>query len=628
MKVSKIMQIIKKFLVLLRSPRSARTRSQNRLYWAVNLGALALWAVGLGLVSLYFASAAVEHWSALFLSYLHAPALLALNLLPVAALTALFWLLFNRAWAAVAGSGILVLGMSLVNYYKIVLRNDPFLAADVFLVSEAANMTGAYTLRVPLSVVLAVAGTAAAVFLAARLLRARMRSLRLRALLLALLLALSAAGLSAVVFNDSVYAATENIERNAWFLSRWSDRDQYVSRGFIYPFAHSMKTAVEKAPEGYDAQASRAYLESFSDDDIPDDRKVNVIAIMLEAYNDFSTLGLTFETDPYAYFHQLQEESIHGRLVTNIFAGGTIDTERSFVTGYPYMSEYRTDLPTYVSWLAGQGYYTEGGHPGYDWFYNRRNVARYFGFDNYYFYEDRYETPGDSLMHDDEFFADLLQLYRDHRAESDAPYFSFSVTYQNHGPYADDTLYDSGTVYYAADGCSPQARNILNNYFWGIRLTDQAIESLIESLRDDDAPVVVVLFGDHNPWLGDNSYVYDELGISLDRGTDTGFYNYYCTPYIIWANDRAKEVTGSDFQGDGGDFSPCFLMNRLFEACGWEGNAYMKAANAMRDRLDVIGRTGICRETDTGVLTTRLEGPLLEEYTRFKQLEYYMKHDY
>lgn len=292
MKVSKIMQIIKKLLVLLRSPRSARTRSQNRLYWAVNLGALALWAVGLGLVSLYFASAAVEHWSALFLSYLHAPALLALNLLPVAALTALFWLLFNRVWAAVAGSGILVLGMSLVNYYKIVLRNDPFLAADVFLVSEAANMTGAYTLRIPLSVVLAVAGTAAAVFLAARLLRARMRSLRLRALLLALLLALSAAGLSAVVFNDSVYAATENIERNAWFLSRWSDRDQYVCRGFIYPFAHSMKTAVEKAPEGYDAQASRAYLESFSDDDIPDDRKVNVIAVMLEAYNDFSTLGL------------------------------------------------------------------------------------------------------------------------------------------------------------------------------------------------------------------------------------------------------------------------------------------------------------------------------------------------
>ena len=69
-------------------------------------------------------------------------------------------------------------------------------------------------------------------------------------------------------------------------------------------------------------------------------------------------------------------------------------------------------------------------------------------------------------------------------------------------------------------------------------------------------------------------------------------------------------------------------MNRLFEACGWEGNAYMKAANAMRDRLDVINRTGIWRETDTGALTTRLEGPLLEEYTRFKQLEYYMKHDY
>ena len=108
-------------------------------------------------------SGTVSSWFGWIAKIQFLPALLALNLLPVAALTALFWLLFNRAWAAVAGSGILVLGMSLVNYYKIVLRNDPFLAADVFLVSEAANMTGAYTLRIPLSVVLAVAGTAAAV---------------------------------------------------------------------------------------------------------------------------------------------------------------------------------------------------------------------------------------------------------------------------------------------------------------------------------------------------------------------------------------------------------------------------------------------------------------------------------
>ena len=139
--------------------------------------------------------------------------------------------------------------------------------------------------------------------------------------------------------------------------------------------------------------------------------------------------------------------------------------------------------------------------------------------------------------------------------------------------------------------------------------------------------MVVVLFGDHNPWLGDSSFVFDELGISLDRGTEEGFYNYYNTPYIIWANDAAKAATGNDFRGEGGSFSPCFPMNKVFEACGWEGPAYMQAANDVRETFDVVGRSGICRTTD-GKLLTWLEGEQAEVYSDFKKLEYYMKHDY
>ena len=34
--------------------------------------------------------------------------------------------------------------------------------------------------------------------------------------------------------------------------------------------------------------------------------------------------------------------------------------------------------------------------------------------------------------------------------------------------------------------------------------------------------------------------------------------------------------------GTGPDVSPCFLMNVLFEQLGWEGDAYMQAADACR----------------------------------------------
>ena len=41
---------------------------------------------------------------------------------------------------------------------------------------------------------------------------------------------------------------------------------------------------------------------------------------------------LDFDTDPYADLHALEAESYHGQLVTNIFGGETVNTERAFLT--------------------------------------------------------------------------------------------------------------------------------------------------------------------------------------------------------------------------------------------------------------------------------------------------------
>ena len=41
------------------------------------------------------------------------------------------------------------------------------------------------------------------------------------------------------------------------------------------------------------------------------------------------------------------------------------------------------------------------------------------------------------------------------------------------------------------------------------------------------------------------------LGIDLDVSTLEGFYNYYATPYIMYANDAAKQITGNQFVGEG-----------------------------------------------------------------------------
>jgi phosphoglycerol transferase MdoB-like AlkP superfamily enzyme len=267
-------------------------------------------------------------------------------------------------------------------------------------------------------------------------------------------------------------------------MSIWSDTDNYVCRGFLYPFIHSTTELVDLKPDGYSKSEAADTLDSYTYDDIPEDQKVSVIGIMLEAYSDLSTFDtLDFTTDPYSFFHELQGESLSGNLVTNIFAGGTIDTERCFLTGSTELYEYRSPAFSYARYFNDQGYFTEFLHPGYSWVYNRENVAEYLGFQASHFNDDLFAMPWeDTMMNDDEVFPLLIGEY-EKAIENGTPYFGFAVTYQNHGPYADSYLYDESTEYVKSTGLSEEAYNILNNYFWGISLTDNALREYFDYYR-------------------------------------------------------------------------------------------------------------------------------------------------
>ncbi|MCQ2749958.1 MAG: hypothetical protein MJ246_08525 [Clostridia bacterium] len=49
-----------------------------------------------------------------------------------------------------------------------------------------------------------------------------------------------------------------------------------------------MYDGINTPPEGYDEKEIEEELSKYEEDTIPEDKKVNVVAIMLEAYNDFS----------------------------------------------------------------------------------------------------------------------------------------------------------------------------------------------------------------------------------------------------------------------------------------------------------------------------------------------------
>lgn len=589
---------------------------------SLSLAALFIWAAGLAVVSLYFAPGG--YGKSLFFGYFSRPLLLLLNFLPVLLLVFLFFFLFNRAWAAVLLSGALVLLLTFINFFKLKLRDDPLLATDLNYISEAAGIGGNYDIYISLIMWLCVAAVVLGTVFCALFLPGRVRRRGARWIAFGVALVLCAGAYLSLYRSEKLYRKTENLGQ---YMSVWSDRDQYVTRGFLYPLLYSFQGFSDGRPAGYSRAESEAYLTALGSADIPEEKKINVIAVMLEAYCDLSEYdALPLTDDPYVFLHEIQRESAYGQLVTNIFAGGTIDTERCFVTGSTEMVKYRAPAWSLARYLSAQGYATSFCHPGYEWFYNRQNVADYLGFDVHYFYENRYTNHNDyGAMNDAHFLPDLLTQLREANAAG-RPFFNFSVTYQNHGPYSGSELMYEDT-YVDAGQLSANSRYILNNYLAGVRRTGDALRALTDALREDDAPVALVFFGDHKPWLGNGNSVYTELGIDFTDDPGQGFYDYYNTPWVIWLNDAARAAAGDSFTpGDKGSFSPAFLQMELFDLLGWEGSGVVRALRELYAFTDVVNISGTVRVD--GELTREPDAETAQAVARYKKLEYYLRKDY
>ena len=221
-------------------------------------------AVGVSFIlsarSLYFSTG--QFGIEMFKSYFANVYTIILNTAPILFVILILLVIVNRLWISVGIASILVIVLSLINYFKLSFRDDPLLVEDLSLFFEMRNMTERYKIHISSS------------------------------------------------------------------------------------------------------------------------KKVNIIAIMMEAYGDFSVypqIEFDSENNPYAAFNRIKEISYHGNLLTDIFAAGTVRTERRFITGADAYPSLRKNTYSYARYFTDQGYCVEGSHPCYSWFYNRINVNDHLG---------------------------------------------------------------------------------------------------------------------------------------------------------------------------------------------------------------------------------------------------------
>lgn len=546
------------------------------------------------------------------------PKLFILNFLPVLFLVTLLFYLFKRLHISLFITSFLILGLGIANQTKLLYRDDIVKFVDLTLLKEAATMAERYEIVISAYTVLFVFLLLILfVFFKNRKIKCDIKPFK-QILLIITLIFLGWIGYENIYSNDKIY----NNSGNKGLINIWLETRQYQIRGLVYPFIHTIEDGIDIEPEGYDEQQAKEILENYQYSDIDSDKKVNVIAIMLEAYNDFSKFeSINFTEDIYKNLHEIQNKSISGNLITTVFGGGTIVTERNFLTGYLVEPNYRKKTNSYIWYFKEQGYKTEAMHPVFGAFYNRASVNPNLGFDKYYHYDNTFSDIQTEYLDDDIFFEHIISGFENAKNKN-VPYFNFSVTYQNHGPYPTTKFEKS---FFVNEGYDENSYNMLNWYFNGIKKTDFALGKFINFFENEKEPTIIIFFGDHNPYLGENALAYNELGINMDLSNEEGFINYYETPYIIYANDSAKKVYGKSFVGEGSTISPIFLMNELFDYCGLKGNEYLQYMSDLKSSVDVISNPF---NKENGRFIYSVDSKSKEKLKEHKFVNYYYSRNY
>lgn len=536
-----------------------------------------LWSALMTGTSLYISSHRFN--PKLFGTYLKDPEILMMNFVPIFLSVLLLSYLVGPLRISVITNALVWNILAYVHSLKILYRQEPLKFSDYHFLREAFLMAKKYSLEIHPREVILVLAFLTFLWFATKPLSDRVlhENFTLR---LVLSLVIFTVFHQFVVKEVYSYSRYMRLGRESG-LNLWQELNGYESKGFSYPLLYSITTSRGYIHEDYDEKNARAIDERYEDSDIPEGQKVNFMTIMLESYKDFYKYRndkLVFTENPYRFFYDLAKESVHGNLIVNTFGGGTLTTESCFWSGYRNPPEFSVPRNTYISYFRDQGYNTEAFHPSDGLFNNRHNLYPKVGFEKFYYFQNYFShfkediSPDGNILPDATFLPRLLEKYKEETAK-DTPYFSWSITYQGHGPYVEDYLVYGKEYVTWQEHYDRKQWMAFNNYLGGVADTTKQLETLVKGLRNAE-PTILILFGDHSPSMGDNAIGMSMCGIPNDLSSIEGNINTYETSYIIWANPAARALLGKDLVGQGPPLDPNYLMTEVFTRLGWKGSKY------------------------------------------------------
>ena len=537
-----------------------------------------------------------------------------INVILYAILVFVAYVVTNRArYAAVLSAGI-VYFLGLANYYVWNFRGCPIVAADLASLQTARNVAGNYDYSLGLEGMWATVLTVS--FICLVLSTKKKPGMNLKRRIAGVLAAsLLVTGVWGVLFH------TDLMKRLDITVSVWMPERDYAKNGSLLSFLLTWTYYIVEKPEDYSVEEVEKITKSYVSDteEKEGEKKPNIIAIMNESFSDISVDCELETTEDYMpYFRSLTENTVKGNLYVSVLGGNTANTEFEFLTGnslaffpsrsIPYNS-YVKDTTGSLTWaLKQQGYVgMDSIHPYYRDGWNRENVYPLLGFDRFVSIENfRNKKYIREFVSDETDYERVIETYEETRKKTKDPFYTFSVTMQNHGGYSGvHGLIEEKIKVTKPSNVDDQVVQYLNL----IKESDDAFKKLISYFKKVKEPTIIVMFGDHQPGFTDS--VYDSLmGAKTTTLGICDTAKMYQVPYVIWANYDIEEETR--------DMSANYLSSYLLKISGLKMTGYQKYLLELMDKVPVI--SAICYMDEKGVLHTRDEetesSKWIEEYQR------------
>jgi phosphoglycerol transferase MdoB-like AlkP superfamily enzyme len=338
--------------------------------------------------------------------------------------------------------------------------------------------------------------------------------------------------------------------------SVWDQRSNYLWHGAtMYSLQEGSRyfLMADVAPDVDDAQEAAHNLLSAQP---PSDRPGkaftprNVHLVLLESFWDPNGLKKArYKQNPLGpEFRKLWKSADHAHAMAPVFGGYTANSEFEVLCGFPVVKDnvkferqLLNHVPCLPRILADKGYRATASHPNVPVFWNRVNAYERMGFQTYWSLED--------FVQDDmnrEFLSDV-SLYRQvldkikPALEARQPIFDYIVTYFGHWNYP---LSESRPPKISSPSPVEEVTTYANTVYYKSR----ELMGFIAEMQKRDPDGIIILFGDHLPFLGENFAGYVDSGVlapNRSEFTPEMFKFYVSTPILVLNGRQGPVKVGS-----------------------------------------------------------------------------------